>query len=386
MKKPIVLFMSMIALILLTSCSNPEKDYGFQGMDSKAFFESITLPEKLSIDINLDEIRSIDEAKTYKAKHVEFDKETLINAFIRNSIVEEKNWAEGPQIIAYAHNIKEILSIYDGGKSFGTATGMKGGFAYLRVVDDTFWEKLDIVANVSFLELGFNEQHRRNSNYASYVDLEFLPYKDALADIRRILDIAGMPEFDVDETYSLDLRTMTSNYRLYLDNELAEDEKRNINWTKDDESYIFSLRQLVDNIPIVNKTWQKPDGAKASAWGNPMPSTNIRLIYDNTGIRQISAYNILNIVDEIENSNLINVFEALSVLIENYALTILEDDIRIISAELMFLSIPRDNMVELVPGWVFRSAKDREVDGIAFTQYKYDVVNAITGMLYPDRW
>ena len=98
------------------------------------------------------------------------------------------------------------------------------------------------------------------------------------------------------------------------------------------------------------------------------------------------AYNILNIVDEIENSNLINVFEAIAVLIENYSLTILEDDIRIISAELMFLSIPRDNMVELVPGWVFRSAKDREVDGIAFTQYKYDVVNAITGMLYPDRW
>ena len=248
---------------------------------------------------------------------------------------------------------------------------MEGGFAYSRVVVDTFWEKLDIVANVSFLKLGFNEQHRCNSNYASYVDLEFLPYKDALADIRRILDIAGMPEFDVDETYSLDLRTMTSNYRLYLDNELAEDEKRNINWTKDDESYIFSLRQLVDNIPIVNKTWQKRDGTKASAWGNPMPATNISLIYDNTGIRKISAYNILNIVDEIENSNLINVFEAIAVLIENYSLTILEDDIRIISAELMFLSIPQDNTLELVPGWVFRSAKDREVDGIAFTQYKY---------------
>jgi len=386
MKKPIVLFISMIALILLSSCSNPEKDYGFQGMDSKAFLESITLPGKLSIDINLDEIRNIDEVKTYKAKHVEFDKETLINAFIRNSIVEEKIWAEGPQIIASAHNIKEILSIHDGGKSFGAATGMKGGFSYSRVVDDILWEKLDTVANVSFLELGLDELHRCNSNYASYVDLEFLPYKDALADIRRILDIAGMPEFDVDETYSLDLKTMTSNYRLYLDNELAEDEKRNLNWTKDDESYIFSLRQLVDNIPIVNKTWQKPDGTKASAWGNPMPATNISLIYDNTGIRKISAYNILNIVDGIENSNLINVFEAIAVLIENYSLTILEDDIRIISAELMFLSIPQDNTLELVPGWVFRSAKDREVDGITFTQYKYDVVNAITGMLYPDRW
>ena len=86
MKKSIVFFMLMIALILLTSCRDQE-DYDFHDIDSKAFIESITLPEKLSIDINLDEIRSIDEAKTYKAKHVEFDKETLINAFIKNSIV-----------------------------------------------------------------------------------------------------------------------------------------------------------------------------------------------------------------------------------------------------------------------------------------------------------
>ena len=71
MKKPIVLFISMIALILLSSCSNPEKDYGFQGMDSKAFLESITLPGKLSIDINLDEIRNIDEVLSYPGEMTE---------------------------------------------------------------------------------------------------------------------------------------------------------------------------------------------------------------------------------------------------------------------------------------------------------------------------
>lgn len=386
MKKTIILFTLIITLLILVSCSEPERNKSFHGFDSKVFFEQIALPEKLSIEVNLDEIRSIDEAKTYKAEHVEFDKKTLINAFITSSIVEEKIWAEGPQIIASAHNIREILSIYDGGESFGVETGMKGGFSYSRIVGDKYWEKLDTVASVSFLEPGFNEQHRRNSSFASYVDLEFLPYEDALADIKRIFYIAGIPEFDIDETYSLDLETMTSNYEIYLNSELVEVEMKGLNWTKEDESYIFSLRQLVDNIPIVNKAWEMPDGTKSSAWGNPMPSTNVNVIYDKTGIRQISAFNILNIVDETENNNLINVFEAMSILINDYSLVILEDDIRIVSAELMYLSIPKDNMLELVPGWVFRSAKDKEIEGIAFTQYKYDVINAITGKLYPGRW
>jgi hypothetical protein len=389
MKKTIILFILILVLVTLTSCSKPKKDNHFSNMDSKTFSENVTLPEKLSIDINLDDIKNIDKAKTYKADYVEFDKQKLIDVFIKNEVTEEKIWAEGPQIIASAGNIEEFLNIYDGGKGFGTKTDMEGGFTYGKHMDDRLWQKADIVANPSFRDPDFNVQkygYGLNSDYASRVDLDFLSYEASLTDIKKILDNAEVPEFDIDETYSLDLETMRSHYKLYLNNELIDDETRNLNWNKEDESYIFSLRQLVDNIPIVNDGWQMPDGTKNSAWGNLMPATSINLIYDKTGIREIGAHNILKVMDEVENNSLINIYEALNTLIESYSLTILEDDVSIISAELCYLSIPKDNVIELVPGWVFRSAKAEMIDGKACIEYKYDVVNAVTGKLYQDRW
>ncbi|AEE96634.1 hypothetical protein [Mahella australiensis] len=389
MKKSILLFILITMSMILVSCGEDERADSFEGMDSKTFLESITLPDKLSIDVNLDEVKNPSEAKTYKADYIEFDKQKLIDAFVKNNVTEEKIWAEGPQIIASDGNIKEFLSIYDGGKSFGTVTDTKGGFSYSKEINSIPSEKLDTVASILFNDPDFDAQkygYALNSDYASYKDLDFLSYKDTLADIKRIFNVAGMPQFDVDEAYSLDLETITSHYKLYLNSEIAEDDRKNLEWTKDDECYIFSLRQLVDNIPIVNKGWQMPDGTKASAWGNPMPATCIYLVYDKTGIRKIVAYNILNITEEKENNKLINLYDALNALINNYSLTILEDDVSIISAELCYLNVPKDNMVELVPGWVFRSAKAREVDGTTFITYKYDVVNAVTGKLYPDRW
>jgi hypothetical protein len=391
MKKTIIPLVLTIMSVVLASCSVPEKDNKFHDMDSKTFFEKVTLPEKLSIDIKLDDIKNIDKANSYKAEQVNFDKQKLINAFIKNKIGEEKIWAEGPQVLASADNIEEVLNTHDGGKSFfGVGDGNTGGFSYGRLIPNRFWRKPDIVANPQFSDPDINAQkygYSLNSDYASHKDLDFLPYEDSLEDIKRILSTIGMSQFSVDETYSLDLETMKAHYKLYLKSKRAEDDKKNLNWTKDDECYIFSLQQLIDNIPIVNNVWQMPDGTKSSAWGNPMPATLINLIYDKKGIMDISAGSIMNTISEIENNKLINVYEALNTLIEDYSLTILEDDIRIISAELCYLSIPnKDGFYEMVPGWVFRSSKAEEIDGEPYVSYKYDVINAVTGKLYQDRW
>jgi len=93
------------------------------------FFETVNLPEKLSIDINLDNVKNVETAKTYKAGHTVFDNQNqkLIDAFMKNSITEKKIWAVGPQFIASSGNTQEFLNIYDGGKSFGTETSVKRG-------------------------------------------------------------------------------------------------------------------------------------------------------------------------------------------------------------------------------------------------------------------
>ena len=128
------------------------------------------------------------------------------------------------------------------------------------------------------------------------------------------------------------------------------------------------------------------DGVKNSAFRVSMPRTYINLVYDNNGIKEIQANSILNIIDEIETNRLINVYEALNTLIENYSLVILENDIDIVSAEFCYLIIPEGNAFELIPGWVFCSVQTTESDEIQYTEYKYDVVNVVTGKLYPSRW
>lgn len=392
MKKTFILLILIVILAILVSCTSSEKDDKFHSMNSKTFFESVTLPEKLSIKINLDDIKNIDNAKSYKVNYVNFDKQKLIDTFIKNKISEEKIWAEGPQIIASDNDIKETLNINDGGKSFFGVEKENGrkGFSYRKRVRDMLGNKLDIIANLKFIEPSYAEQkygYNLNSDYSSYRDLDFLSYEDSLKDIKIILSSAGMPEFDVDEAYSLDLETIKAHYKLYLNNERVEVDKKNFNWVKDDESYIFLFQQLIDNIPVINKSWQMPDGTKASVWGNSMPATRINLVYDRKGISEISVYNILNILDEIKDNNLINIYEALNKLIEDYSLTILEDDISIVSAKLCYLIIPKnDSSIELIPGWVFCSTKIGNVEGSAVTEYKYDVIDAVTGKLYKDRW
>lgn len=387
MRKTLMLLILFVLSLLLFSCSKfDETTKDFEAMDTSIFFETVIIPERLSIAIDLDEKKDINKATIYQAEQEQFDQQNLIDTLIQNEIVEEKVWAEGPQIIAEGSDIQEVLSVDDGGEAFfGVKEYDAGGFNYSKITNGFGWNEMMIVANLSFINASVLE-NQQNSEYASKSDLGFLPYEKALADIEQTLDKIGLPTIKVDETYSLDLETMLSHYELYLNSPFVEEDDIDLKWTKDNESYIFSLQQLVDNIPIVNKGWQMPDGTKESAWGNPMPATGITLVYDQTGISNISAYGILDIGDKLETKSLINVYEALHTLVDAYSLTILEDEISIDSAELSYLAVPKDDIYELIPGWVFVSSKSTTDDGITSTEYKYDVVDAVTGKLYQDRW
>lgn len=88
----------------------------------------------------------------------------------------------------------------------------------------------------------------------------------------------------------------------------------------------------------------------------------------------------------MDKHQLISLYEALEKLIESYSLTILEEDVSIISAELCYLRIPKKDREELIPGWVFRSTTSTVYEGDNIYRYKTDVVNAVTGELYLNRW
>lgn len=62
--------------ILLAACSKSnEGNQKFSEMDSKTFLKTIALPEKLTIDFSLDEVKKVEKAATYEAGFIEFEKE-----------------------------------------------------------------------------------------------------------------------------------------------------------------------------------------------------------------------------------------------------------------------------------------------------------------------
>src|SRR5699024_10885412 len=131
----------IIILLILVSCSElSEENDRFDGMDSKTFFENITIPEEVSVDINLDNIEYIEEAATYQANYTEFDQQQLIDTLIQHDIVEENILIQGRQINVSTTKIKDSFNIYDGGKAFCVEIGMVGGLSYWNIIIDIGYE------------------------------------------------------------------------------------------------------------------------------------------------------------------------------------------------------------------------------------------------------
>lgn len=117
-----------------------------------------------------------------------------------------------------------------------------------------------------------------------------------------------------------------------------------------------------------------------------MPITSVTLTYDHTGIRTMNAYNFIQIISEEEPVEVISGYDALQVLVDEYAKIIIECDIHIVSAQLCYLLFPEGEdgySFSLEPGWIFTS---RTVYDGQITKYRYDVVDAVNGKLHPGRF
>lgn len=279
------------------------------------------------------------------------------------------------------------MNLNDGGAAFFDEKEIPPfDFNYTKAIEGINSEQLGAIVYKSFGQITNIPREQINSDYESYTDLDFLAFKDALSNIHSKLNKIGMPQLVIDETYSVDIATMRKHNDIYLS---SYNEPEKINWTKDDEFYLFSMQQLVDNIPLVNKVWTMPDGAKDSYLGFPeMPYTVVSIIHDKNGIRELNTSNILDVYEKVSEDNIITVYEALDKLIDSYALTILEEDVNVLEAELVYLVLPEKNGdgYNLVPGWVFVSETIIEITGHRSTVHKHDVIDAVTGQLYQGTW
>jgi len=405
-KKILVLLICLASLISASACGkqqvNEERlDELVENMDLETFLQTVDLPDNFFIGFDASEVKSVDSAKVYKAVSLEFDADEVAKKLLKREIVSTKVYAEGPQFETGDNELKEYLTVYDGGKSFGVDSGVVGGLNYSMYVNgESLSAKLSkLISNEPgppdsiAQEWGYNLK----SDYASFADLSFMSYKDALAEVKKLLcDTLGFPELEVAEAYSMDLETMLEHYELYLESwSHFGGDKEEITLTKDDECYVFFFRQVIDDIPVINVIWQggrlansaagDSDSAIRIAAGNPMPCTSISVCYDRNGVRDIRAHGLYKIVESREDKPLVSAAKALQVVIDDYSEILLASETIVESMELYYVGIPSADGYQLIPAWVFCIAKANKwsspADGRVTPVYSYEyyVVDAITG-------
>lgn len=389
------LFFSFLLLFSFLGCkkSNEKEDEDVAvDVDLKEYVETVELPENLSIGFDPAEIESVDTASIHMASILEMtekDRDTVIDALVNGDITDTKNYAEGPWLEAEKNGVKEYLTIYDGGKSFGIESGTNGGLIYGKWTNHIGFNYLTVISDdagpphITDQIAGYGLK----SDYESFVDLDFVPYTDALTEVEETLDTIGFPKLAVAEAYSLDLETIREHYDLYLD--AVDDYEKEYDWSKDDEAYLFIFQQTIDDIPVIDTVWMMDESmpGKNKGSSDEITYTTTSVLYSKDGIVSLSAYNLLDdVVRSGEKQPLINEATAFKTLIDSYSGIILQKETRVTSLVLHYVAILTDeNNYELTPAWVFELSEANEwddpVDGkiTPYYEYSYFVVNAITG-------
>ncbi len=386
MKKTLILLLCLVLLTSASACGklqvNKERlEELLEIMDLRTFLQTVDLPDNFSIGFDAADVKSVDSARIYKAVPLELDANEVAEKLLKRESVSTKVYAEGPYFETGDETFKEHLYVFDGGKSFGIDSGVVGGLSYSVVINgERIRNKHGTVIRVAPGPpddiIAQRWKYDLKSDYASFADLSFMSYKDALAAVEELLyDTLGFPELEVAEAYSMDLETMLKHYELYK----AAGGKKEITFSKDDECYVFFFRQVIDGIPVVNIHW------KDATFGETIPVTSVEVFYTKDGVRDIYAIDLLDIVEGGENKPLISAAKALQVVIDDYSEIILENETIVESMELCYVGVPVKNGYELVPAWVFRIVETvkftNQADGnvYSYDSYSYYVVNAITG-------
>lgn len=382
MKKVFAFF----CILLLVGCANVETEQINDNLDSAnldEFLSKVNLPKNFKLDFGVELVSEKTSANRYYASIFSVSEEKAIRTLLGDEELSTQVYALGPQFELIDESSQQYLTIYDGGKSFGVDSGVHGGLNYSYFVGGN-----DIYPTVISMMSGYRDEteqllnYKDKTDYQSSADLAFTTYENALLKLEIIFEEIGLPDLDVTETYSLDLETMKKHYDAYKkDVTKIGDHLIEYQFSKEDEAYLFFLRQIIDDIPLSNVYWQSE-----IAEMNEIYSTSVDALVNKKGITSMSANNLLDVKEKIEEHELINKVTSLKKLIEHYSNTLMMDETKVISMELSYVAIHiEENKYELIPAWIYCiSSNDVKVDPVTeeeieFNTYDYFVQNAITG-------
>ncbi len=311
----------IVSIVILASSCEGSSDHA-DDMTLSEYLKQAKLPNNFEIAIDPETVVSAEEARIHEAEYWELDPELVSKHLLRGELVEMIPMAEGPWYHASGDTFDEYLSVYDNGKSAGIDESISGGMSYV-VHEKSETKKPLLIADYPD-PLPLSSQGKRSmdkSDYSSYADLTFMPYEKALEKVLEHMNQMGFPELAVSETYSMDLETQRKHYEYYVEEFEIEPDFGPEDWTIVDEKYVFYFRQIIDGIPVSNASWYFGRGTGTGPAGNWMQSTEINVVYMTDGFKDISAYNMYRIKEELTSEALpvVSPVHALRMMVDEYS-------------------------------------------------------------------
>jgi hypothetical protein len=216
-----------------------------------------------------------------------------------------------------------------------------------------------------------------------------MSFTDARAALLDLLYQTGFPDMEISETYTLDLATIEAQYERFLEESAALYPDREISqyaWSESDTCYLFLMRQLIDQIPVIDQSWQG-QGATTSPAGDPMPAGCTTVYWTRDGLASIRSYSLYELLESEPETPLIGPTQALQTLLADLSQIIISRPTWLTSIELCYVSVPSGQDSEsytLLPAWVICLGEAQEIDWDDQSQatikdYDYVVIDAISG-------
>ena len=388
MKRKLFITLFLCCIVIICTACQKQADNAHQSAEISLskYAARLSLPQNFTLDFDADAVEARESAAVYQAETMEFDAEKLIPLLLHSEDVKTENWAEGRQYIAGNDAFREYLTVYDGGKSVGEDNGIIGGFQYRASKNgiSKFSEQPAVVDEVGQPD-GLIAAYNEKWDFASKGDLTFQPYEDAEAELLSILEEAGFPEMQITETYSLDKKTMNSHSDLYKEFKKAKNRKfdKDIEYTEEDEGYLFYLSQSIDGIPVVNQSWNAPKRGNLK-FGKSMYCVGGEAFYDADGLAYADFDCLLQIKEAGEPQALCTPAAALEKLVAYYADVVISEDnpISVAEMKLEYVTTDKEAPYTMRPAWVFTILQTVEFyeDYDAFYYYlDCFVIDAVTG-------
>lgn len=221
------------------------------------------------------------------------------------------------------------------------------------------------VSNTFRLQKGYSDYNA--DQYSTEDNLKFETREDAFKNIKATLESMGIRVEDTYTCYALDYETMMrEESAMDMDgNEASQFYKEN--WTQEDDSYYFLIRQEYEGIPEYHVFY---DTMSELAEDN----APVQVLYNKNGIQFLQIEKVFNYSETKDTYKLKDFSEIARVIEKKYGMLLGNSTYEVTSASLFYMESKVSEVeYEVQPVWIFFT-KENSTGKIL-----QDIVNAQTG-------